>query len=70
MKRSNLKVNRKIVKLKKMTKENDWEDNFVDASPAQRVSMVWELTAEVWSLKDKSIAQRRLQRHITRLIKK
>ena len=67
MRRSNLKVNRKIVKLKKMSKD---DDSFVDASPAERISMMWELTAEVWSLKDKSIAQRRLQRHITRLIKR
>ena len=62
-----MRLNRKIVKLKKMSKD---DDSFVDASPAERISMMWELTVEVWSLKDKSVAQRRLQRHITRLIKR
>ena len=62
-----MRLNRKIVKLKKMSKD---DDSFVDASPAERISMMWELTVEVWSLKDKSFAQRRLQRHITRLIKR
>ena len=52
--------------LKKMTKEDDC---FVDASPQQRIAFMWELTAELWSLKDSKCAERRLQRHVTNLIK-
>ncbi|MEI7999000.1 MAG: hypothetical protein WCH62_05795 [Candidatus Omnitrophota bacterium] len=62
-----IKVRRKYVALKKMDKE---EDNYVKASYAQRVLFVWELTQEVWSLKDKRNVQRRLQRHITVLTRR
>jgi len=62
-----IKVNRKQTVLKKITKE---EDSYVDASPAERVSFIWDLTKEIWSLKDKNSAERRLQRHIAKLNKK
>lgn len=52
--------------LKKMTKQDDC---YVDASPQEKISFIWELTAELWSLKDKHSAERRLQRHVTNLIK-
>lgn len=57
-----MKVNRKQVALKKVDKN---EDFYVAASFAQRISFMWDLTQEIWSLKDKKNAQRRLQRHIT-----
>jgi len=41
-----------------MTKEYDC---YVDASPRERVSFVWQLTAELWSLKDKQNVEQRLQ---------
>ena len=62
-----IKVARNHAVLKKLEKQ---EDNYMKASFAQRVSFVWELTQEIWSLKDKENAQRRLQRHITTLIKR
>jgi len=62
-----IKVARNHIVLKKIDKK---EDNFMIASFADRVSFVWELTQEIWSLKDKENAQRRLQRHITTLIKR
>jgi len=52
--------------LKKLTDE---DDSFVNLSPQQRVSFIWELTAELWSLKDKNCAEQRLQRDVTNLIK-
>ncbi len=57
---------RNITTLKKMTKE---EDHYVDASPGERVSFIWQLTAELWSLKDKKNVEQRLQRDVTNLIK-
>ena len=41
------------------------EDSYVNWSPGRRVSFMWDLTKEIWSLKDKKSAQRRLQRNIT-----
>jgi hypothetical protein len=42
----------------------------MDASPAERVSFMWELTAELWSIKDKLYAQQRLQRDVTNLVRR
>lgn len=60
-----MKVMRKYAMLKKMDKSDDC---FVKASPQERLSFMWELTSELWSLKDPKYAKRRLQRHITKLI--
>jgi len=62
-----IKVARNHAVLKKLEKQ---EDNYMKASFAQRVSFVWELTQEIWMLKDKKSVQRRLQRHIATLVKK
>ncbi|MDD5069845.1 MAG: hypothetical protein PHV17_03870 [Candidatus Omnitrophica bacterium] len=61
-----MKVNRKIVKLAEMSK---LDDSFVDASYAQRVLFIWELTKEIWSLNKQEDVERRLQRNVTKLIK-
>ena len=57
---------RNHTKLKKMTKQDDC---YVDATPRERVSFIWQLTAELWSLKDKQNVEQRLQRDVTNLIK-
>ena len=62
-----MKINRQIAKLKKITKQDDC---FVEGSPQDRISFMWELTAELWSLKGSEYVERRLQRNITNLIKK
>jgi len=62
-----MKVNRDIVTLKKLS---DKDDGFVDASPQERISMVWELTKEAWNIKDRMDVEERLQRDVVKLIKK
>lgn len=62
-----MKLDRNRTKLKKMDREQDW---YMDASPAERVSFMWELTAELWSIKDKLYAQQRLQRDVTNLVRR
>ena len=62
-----MKVNRKITHLKKLTQK---DDSFVNASPAERVSFMWELTAEIWSLRGSDYVERRLQRNVTNLFKR
>jgi hypothetical protein len=53
----------------RLRKLSDEDDDFVDASPAERIGMMWELTAELWSLRGQDCAQQRLQRHIARLVR-
>ena len=60
-----MRVERERVKLVKMAEDDD----YVDTSPAERVSFVWELTAEVWSLRGDRRAERRLQRDVTNLVR-
>jgi hypothetical protein len=60
----NMKVIRNQSILKKITKE---DDNFVRASAAERIAFMWELTAELWSLKGSEYVERRLPRHVTNL---
>ncbi|MEN6317646.1 MAG: hypothetical protein ABFD82_02670 [Syntrophaceae bacterium] len=43
-----MKVIRTQATLKKASKE---DDSFVSATAAERISFMWELTAELWSLK-------------------
>ena len=57
-----MKMIKKHTVLKKMSKQ---EESFVDASPEERVEFIWDLTAEIWSLKDRESVKRRLQRDIT-----
>ena len=45
------------------------DEGFVWMSPAERVSFMCELTAEVWSLRKSPYVERRPQRDITNLIK-
>ena len=62
-----MQVDRNKTRLQKMTEE---DDSYVNASFAERLAFMWELTAELWSLKGPEHVKRRLQRHITNLIKK
>ena len=59
-----MKVIRSQATLKKVSKE---DDSFVRASAAERVSFIWELTAELWSLKGSEYVERRLPRNVTNL---
>jgi hypothetical protein len=58
-------------KVKLMKNSQKAHDNYIDATPAERVSFIWELTKEIWCLSHpKEDVERRLQRNITKLIKK
>ena len=45
-------------------------DDFVPGTPEERIELVWILTKEIASLSGKYDAERRLQRHSTRLIRR
>jgi hypothetical protein len=53
-------------KLLRMSKQ---DDPFVAEPPQKCVGFMWELTAELWSLKGSRNAQRRLRRNVTALVK-
>lgn len=59
------KVNRKKCVLKKL---HDEDSGYVDATPAERVSMVWELTKQAWAFAGIN-AEQRLQRNVAKLIR-
>jgi hypothetical protein len=61
-----MKVNRNKTYLGKVAKN---DEGFVEMSSAERISFMWELTAELWSLRKSIYVKRRLQRNITNLIK-
>jgi len=61
-----MKLDKNQTKLKKMTQE---DDSFVPGTPAERVGMIWELTQELWSLRNRQDAERRLQRDVAKLIR-
>ncbi|MFB3896165.1 MAG: hypothetical protein ACE14V_07680 [bacterium] len=61
-----MRVNRKKVYIGKTPKNEDGRSNL---SPAENVAMIWELTAELWSLQKSPYVKQRLPRHITKLIK-
>ena len=45
-------------------------DDFVPGTPAERISLVWPMTQEIASLSEKHDVERRLQRHIARLVRR
>jgi hypothetical protein len=49
--------------------KNHIEDDFVDASPAECVGFMWELTKEVWSLSGSNAAELPMKKHIAVLRK-
>jgi len=61
-----MKFKKEITSLKKNIPE---DDSFVNATPRELVSFMWELTAEIWSLRGEDCVKRRLQRNITNLTK-
>jgi hypothetical protein len=52
-----------------LKKQSTEDDSFVDATPAERIGMVWELTRELWSLGGRQDAEQRLQRDVGNLIR-
>jgi hypothetical protein len=61
-----MKLKRSHAKLCKMT---DADNGYVEASPAERVGLVWEITKELWSLRNRQDAEQILQRNVATLIR-
>jgi len=63
-----IKLDRNRVRVVKMSEDND--DGFVEASPAERIAMVWEITKDAWAFAGEINVEQRLPRHITKLIRR
>jgi hypothetical protein len=61
-------MNRKHTAIYRMADER--HDNYVSGTPEDRILLVWPLTKEIASLSVKHDVERRLQRHVTRLVRR
>ncbi|MDH4038108.1 MAG: hypothetical protein OEX18_05860 [Candidatus Krumholzibacteria bacterium] len=61
-------VNRKNLRVRVLERHEGFDDDLKDATPADRIAMVWPLTVDVWAFMGYDIAQYRLSRHIVRVI--
>lgn len=69
-----MKTNRAINKVDRsvgvLKQSGEADNDFVDASPQELLGFMWELTAEIYSLRGDFNAQQRLQRNVTNLIER
>ena len=63
-----MKMNRKHTAIFRIAEHRN--DDYVPGTPEDRLKLVWPLTLEITSLSKKHDAERRLQRHLTRLIRR
>lgn len=63
-----MNMDRKRTQIYKMT--DDRSVDYVVGTPEDRILLVWPLTKEIASLSIKHDVERRLQRHITNLIRR
>ena len=56
--------------VRKVSMADAGNDAYVSGTPEERLALVWSLTVEVVALSRHLDAERRLQRHITRLIRR
>ena len=63
-----MNMNREYTDKYKMTDARDVD--YVPGTPESRILLVWPLTKEISCLSEKHDAERRLQRHVTRLVRR
>jgi len=61
-------MDRSLTAIYKMSSNRN--DDFVPGKPSERIRLVWILTKEITSLSKRHDAERRLQRHVTRLVRR
>ncbi len=53
--------------VKTTLKAQDDGDVIADASPAERMAMVWPMTVDAWTFMDPARAESEFQRHVVRV---
>ncbi len=61
-------MNRNVVNIHRMN--DQLNDDYVPGTPEYRISLIWPLTREIASLSVKHDVERRLQRHVTSLVRR
>jgi hypothetical protein len=61
-------MNRKVTTIHRMAEQ--WNDDYVPGTAEYRISLIWPLTREIASLSVKHDVERRLQRHVTCLVRR
>ena len=59
-------VNRKIVK--RITTNKDIDDGYVQADMSELISVMWEITSDVWTFIGEQDVKQRLQRNVAVVI--
>lgn len=59
-------VNRKIAK--RLTADEDIDDGYVQAEMSELISMMWEITSDVWTFIREQDVKQRLQRNVAVVI--
>jgi hypothetical protein len=63
-------TDRKNYLVRKLDRHEARDNDLKDASPADRVAMLWQLTVDVWAFMGYDIAESRLSRHIVRVVRR
>jgi hypothetical protein len=63
-----MNMNRKRTAIYRMTDNRNVD--YISGTPEDRILLVWPLTKEIASLSVKHDVERRLQRHVTRLVRR
>ena len=62
------RMDRSTVKLTTLNLQGQ-DSGVPNATPAERLMMVWPLTVTAWAFKEPNIVQPRLQRHVARVVR-
>jgi hypothetical protein len=63
-----MKDKRRAVRVTRLH-ERDGGTDFENTTPAERLSMMWQLAIDVWAFKGEPVAEPRLPRHVVRVVR-
>lgn len=61
-----IRMNRSVVR-KTTLQDQDDSGIIVDATPAERIGMVWQMTLDAWTFLDSNLAKSEFQRQVGRI---
>ena len=59
---------RKKIRVGKLSDQGK-EDDLRDLTPEERLGIMWQLAQDAWAMKGEGIAERRLPRHVVRVVR-
>jgi hypothetical protein len=59
----------RVVRVHKLTEQGK-EMDLNQTTPAQRLSMMWQLALDAWAFKGESLAESRLPRHVVCVVRR